>query len=266
MGADFVVYVPKELCINDISVELKMGILMAYCWTKRFGTLDGYFEGSLRNIIKKYGLHYDETKTKRYPAQIKTFIRGLEYLKNNKYISLVSGDYNDLDSQFKIRHLKRDTSNNGFITLKFKDFDFILDLKKRTNKMGLLYTLLFVLSCFNVRENNNIKESFCVCSYSLDNLSKKLDIKRLSLYKYLKQMSTDEGKVGDTPLIKSRPWCAKIKGKVIHFPNIYVENNENAARIIQYQKHEIYIHFQSNDNADKEESEMYDPVDDDVIY
>lgn len=243
---DFTICIPQKLLDLDMNIDSKTGILMAYCWIKRYASNDGYYETTIRRMIKKYGLLYDDKKTKMLPKQIINIKRGIDYLKENNYLNIEEGNYDILDDFFKVK-IENNKLSEPFICLKYSYFDYILQNQKRVNKMNMLYILLFVLSCHNFRTKNGEREYFSVCSYSLDWLSKKLGFSTLSIYKYLKNLSIKQGDTGIAPLVKSKIWCFKIGDRILRFPNIYVENKEDAIELISYQRKYIREKFDRND-------------------
>ena len=263
------IFVPRELLEKEINSDLKMGTLMAFCWIRRFGSFDGYFNGNMQYIFKTYGLHYDESKTRKLPKQGSLFIKGLDYLRNIGAISLLEGDYNDIHSFFVIKS-SLETFEKKYVSLSFDYFDYLFSIKKRINKMGLLYILLIVLSGYVTKINEDgTKEYYRSCSYSLDGFSKKTGLNKMTIYSYLKNLSIEEGYEGKAPLIKSRLWHIKINGKIIRFPNIYVENLSNYQDVIKLQRLALKSRFEKNnyiensynsifdDYADFDETELY---------
>ena len=260
---EFLIFVPREILQYDIDCELKMGVLMAYCWIKKFGTVDGYYHDTLKEIMINYGLHFDCTKNKNYPKQINVFLKGLDYLKDKNAFTVIRGDYHKYDEVFYLK-INNDWHEKKYISLNFKYFDYILNIKKRTNKMGMLYCLIFILSCYYTKDGVNGKEYRCACSYSLDKMAEKTGLSQIVLHNYLKNLSIEENKKGNAPLMKSRLWHITINNQIIRFPNIYVENTEDALLIINNRREEIRNHFRSQDKLDT--SLDYDNYYDDDIY
>lgn len=263
--SDFVIYVPRKLVRNEMELELRKGVLMAFCWIKRNGSIDGIYSTTLRFLMNDYGLHYDESKTKRLPKQASIILKGFDYLIENEYASLIKGSYNTLDSFFVIK-IKNEKFDEQFIPLKMKYFDYVIGYKKRTDKMGLLYSLLFVLSCYSIRTTENSKERLVACSYSLEYISKLTGITKISLFNYLNVLSTEEGYFADTPLIKSKPYNKKIENRIIRFSNIFVENKANAHDVILYQRKIINEKFRTKTMNSELEIYNFDDLDNFEFY
>jgi len=245
---DAMIFIPRELVQGEMDIITKLETLMAFCWIRRFGSLDGYYYGNILSITKKYGLSYDETKTSRIPKQISAFIEGLDNLQKIGAIVLEEGDYHNIHDFFTIKSTL-EPFEKKYISLKFDYFDYIFTVKKRVNKMGMLYILVFVLGCYVCKEKpNGEKEWYRACSYSLDGLEYKTGIPRLSIYTYLKNLSVEEGYSGNAPLVKSRPWHITINGQVIRFPNIYVENLSNHKEIIETERKAIKVKFETQES------------------
>lgn len=233
---DFFMPIPRFLICDEIKYsQNRAGILFAYCWIGRFGSFDGLFEGKMIDICQKMGLHYDESKTKVIPKQLKNFIKGMDYLIDLDLLKLEKGDYHDIFSSFSVSLTQKKFVK--FTPFRIKYFDFILEIKKRTNKSNLLYMLLFILSCYSTRYINNKKQNDCVCSYSLAYISQKTGISEISVHNYLSQLSSKINKEeSNTPLLRSERWCLKFNEKIVCFPVIYVENTSNATQIIKNQR------------------------------
>lgn len=229
---DFVILVPQKLVRDEMDTELRMGVLMSFCIIKRFSSFDGICMCSLRTIIKRMGMQYDDKKTKQLPKKIIILLHGLDYLTEIGILKTNSGDYHQLDSFFEIS-LDITNFDKEYVPMKIKYFDYILDIPKRVNKAGILYTLLFVLSCYSINDYGDYKERVVVCSYSLNYMSKIMGIQKTILRSYLNNLSIEEGYEGNAPLIKGKAYCIKIKERIIRLPNIFVENKANADSVIQ---------------------------------
>ena len=242
------IFVPKELIQNEMELELRMGVLMAFCWIRRYGSYDGYYSGTMEYIMKEYGLHYDETKTKQLPKQMVNFVRGLDYLLDKGILNIKEGDYYDIHSLFVVK-ITYDKFEKRYVSLNSDYFDYIFAIEKRINKMGLLYILLFVLCGFVSKKNSNgKKEYFHACAYSLDGMAYKTGLTRISVYNYLKNLSIEEGSIGNAPLVKSRLWYITINGQIIRFPNIFVENIPNYEEIIELQREILKNKFRTKED------------------
>lgn len=234
----FYIIIPRDLVRGKIeNSKDRSGILLAYCWMKRFGTIDGLFEGQMIQICQRMNLYYDKSKKKALPKQIASFITGIDYLIKAGIIELIKGDYHNMSDYFQIKFilLKCDV----FVAMNIKYFDFVLKNEKRINKSYLLYLLLFVLSCYTIMEIDGKKCNVCACSYSLKYISQETGLSISSIFKYLNQLSKKGKSSSNAPLIKSSQWYTKIDDNIYNFPNIYVENDDNASTIIRYQKHFI---------------------------
>lgn len=244
--SNFSLIVPREFIREENKSEIKAGILMAYCLVNRFGSQDGIYFDSLKRIMKRLGLHYDEKKTKKYPKQLQIVIDGFDYLVTKGAITLREGDYHILDSYFTIKFEPNFVERKKYVSLNFEYFDYILCIEKKMNKTYLLYTLLWVLSNYYVYMNNDEKYIYPVCSYRIEKMAEMMGVKSATLYGYLNTLSVKEnGEIGNQPLFKSRPFSFKINGKYIRFPNIYVENKENAKKCIEWKIQDIYAKFKS---------------------
>lgn len=254
---EYQMYVPRQFVRNDFEMEaeLKRGILISFCYIRRFSSPDGIFSGRLYDIMDDLGLHYDSTKTSKLPKRINTFIEGLDFLINTGYIKILRGDYRNLNERF-ILQINYIDCKKGFILLNYANFDYILKIKKRLDKAGLLETLLFVCSCYNYIDYGYSKNSFTVCSYSLDTMAKFMNVTRTTIYNYLTNLSVNEGYEGDNdaPLIKSKKWHIVIGERIIRFPNIYVENVEGATDKIEFQKK--YIKKKFDDKIDDNDEDL----------
>lgn len=253
----FFISVPRDLIRGEIEYsEDRSGILLAYCWMKRFGTFDGLFEGQILRICDSMHLYCNKYGKKPLPKQIVSFIDGIDHLIEMGIIELVEGNYHNISDFFRIKFvpLKCDI----FVTLDVKYFDYVFKLEKRTNKGYLLYLLLFVLSCYTILEIDGKKCNVCVCSYGLKYLSKETGLSVTSIFKYLSQLSAKNKSCPDKPLFRSSKWYMKINDQVYNLPNIYVENDENASTIIRFQKHFIRSSFIKGDFMNSECFDDYD--------
>ena len=90
----------------------------------------------------------------------------------------------------------------------------------------------------------------------------------MGIHNYLKNLSIEENGKGEAPLMKSRLWHITINNQIIRFPNIYVENTEDAISIIQSRREEIRNHFILGDSLDTSyDFDNYVPSElDDDIY
>lgn len=255
------ILVPKEFISDDFeNKELRAGIIMVYCWFNRYGTQDGLYTDSLFRISQKMGYHYDKTKDRHIPKGMQYFKKGIEYLVN-KGVLVVQGNINNFEEFLNFELDINFYSKCNYISLNKKYFDYILSFKGRANKQNLLYVLLFVLSCYTKMDN----KIYCACSYSLKFLSLKTGISELTLYNYLAYLSSPIENKGNKPLIKSRPFYIKIKdGRIIRFPNIYVENTKIANDVIEHQK--IFIMRQFKMQKLGMPNEFYDIPDYDDLY
>ena len=258
--------VPRKFLQDEIETDLRMGIIMSYCFLKRYSSYDGFYQNSFLNIMEEYGLHYDESKTKSLPKQAKTLMLGFDYLVGENIISLQKGDYHNVYELFKIK-IKCDFTNENFVILKYKDFDYVFNNTKRINKMGMLYTLLFILNHYIVTYEIDKKCYYSACGLSLETISKKLGFSTMTAYKYLKNISIEEGYEGESPLIKSKPYYIKVNGKLIRFPNIYVENRANAIKIIEIVRKEICERFKTkNTEKEKDSFDYYADFDESEFF
>lgn len=260
----YYIYVPRNLIHDEMDLELREGVLMAYCYAKRYATLDGIYSGRFRKILSDYGLHYDESKTKPLPNQACVMIQGFDYLVNLGIFRVIDGDYYSLDSDFSIR-IESDNLDSKFVILAFDYFDYILRVKKRINKMGMLYALLFVLSCYRQIEKSGEKQTYCVCSYPLYFLSQITHIPLNTISKYLKNLCADKQISPDAPLTRSERWVVKIGDKYINLPNIYVENKVNAQELIK-QEQEFIIAELKKQKPIFTNVDSFDFIADDDLY
>lgn len=244
---EYQIFVPKQFVRTDLEMdsELKRGILIAFCFIRRFSTADGIFSGRLLDIMDDLGLHFDKTKTSRFPKKITVFLKGLDYLINSDYIVVLKGNYHSLEERFLLQ-MNNINYNKGYVLLKYTDFDYILKIKKRIDKAGLLETLLFVSSCYNYIDYGLEKSTFTVCSYPLDTMAKIINIGRCSLYNYLTNLSVEQGYEGNAPLIKSKMWHMVIGERIIRFPSIFVKNEEGAIDKIEFQKKYLRKKLETN--------------------
>ena len=44
------IFIPRELVQGEMDVITKLETLMAFCWIRRFGSLDGYYKTYIRTI------------------------------------------------------------------------------------------------------------------------------------------------------------------------------------------------------------------------
>ena len=234
---EYFIYVPRQFVRDnsEMELDLRKGILLAFCFIKRFSTANGEFLGRLNDIMDDLGLHYDKSKTAQLPKRINVFIKGLDYLIDSEFVTLVKGNYHNIDERFLLQ-INNINYSKGYVLLRYSNFDYILNIGKRLDKAGLLDTLLFVSSFYNCIDNGCEKKTFIVCSYSLDKLAEMMNINRITLYTYLNNLSVEQGYKGTAPLVKSKIWNMVIGERIIRFPSIYVENTNDAIEKIEFQK------------------------------
>ena len=262
---NYSILLPKDLLESNIDIELKMGTIMVYCWVKRYGSVDGYFTGNMQNMMHKYGLSYDSSKTKNLPKQAILLIKGFDYLIQINALKLLQGDYHNIDDYFEVI-LVKNAFTKRYSSFDYSYFDYILNIKKRINKMGMLYIFSFVMQGYVYKESYGKKEYFHASSYTLDGMALRTGMPRLSIRKYLNNLSVEEGYEGDAPLIKSRLWYMLINNKKIRFPNIYVENLPNSQEIIRLQRDVIKKRFERDNNKIEIGYEGFDDDNDDYYY
>ena len=251
-----VIFVPRKLVRDELeNNKIRPGILLAYCWLIRFGTIDGYSSDSLLNISKKMGLHYNKAKDRHIPNLMKLFKDGLKYLAANDILS-IEGDINNFEETLKFKIDVWVEKGESYIPLDLNYFEYVLNFKGKAHKANLLYVLLYVLSCYTYIDG----KTYCACSYSTIKMSNDLGINRVTLFNYLSYLSRDTETVNDKPLKKSAPIHITLdNGQVIRLPNIYVINNNNADMILRYQKKFIISSFKTHQSADSEDfSRMVD--------
>ena len=238
----FKINIPYDFIRNE-ALENRAGILMAYCWIKRNGTIDGKIHSDLSNILNDLGLTYYPDKKKEYPKQLLNVIRGIDYLCGKGYLILSDGDYHFFNNKFKM-HLDSNYFNeNKYVSLDYADFDFIMNYEGRHNKSAMLFTLLWVKTNFIQEKNGENLISYTACSYKCERMAQYMGMKKASVYKYLKNLSCELGIDSNKPLCNCKRYAIRVNNSPIAFPCIYVENNEKAGKIIEIKKNQIRKKF-----------------------
>ena len=244
---------------NNEFKELQSGIIMAYCWCSRFGAKDGLYHNTLNEISNEMGLHYNKVKDRHHPKRIKQFKDGLQYLIDNKYIILKSGNLNDYDSKLVLQ-VDYSQPIERYTLLNFKYFDYILSITQRIDKNNLLLVLVWVLSWYEKMEINSQEMIVSVCSYSITKMAKLLNMGEVSISRYLNLISGTSEE--NYPLVKEPSICFLYQGQYVAVPNIYVENTPYANQIIS-KRGNYYKRKIAQDNSALPNN--FEEVDDDLI-
>lgn len=221
---DLYIKVPRNLIYNEYENDnIKGGVLLLYCYIYRFSTRDGFFKGSIQDIITDCGSHYN-SKSKRVTNFVKTVARCISILNEQNIIHFENEvDTNDYFAPiFLTINDEYLQLNQKYVSISFSQFDYLIKINTRINKFSMFMLLFWILNCSSKMKSGQIIDA---CSYSIAYMMKALNLNEATVLKYLSILCGEPG--SDAPIIRTTSRTLKIQGNYRRFPNIYVKNDKN---------------------------------------
>lgn len=238
----YYICIPKEYVMNrikDFDPYLSDEFFTVYCALEKWRNPQWLWRGTFRSLYEDCG--GKNLSKNRLSANAKKILYVLEYMEREHFISVVKGDYHNLDNILIIKLNTEKFVTKSFNAIDLNHFDYIIRNKGSVRKGTLLHILFYIFSIHIPlkiidKETGEITEGwYHVFSESFNKMKENTGISINTIRTGISLLSDSTDNTDKPLIIRQHPGVILRNGKKKSFPNIYLENAYGWRECLKYE-------------------------------